>query len=102
MKGRILIAATMLVPAIATTAFSQSNFESSKLSPGVVTQGTGFQSSKVSPGIVMQNTGFQSSKISSGVVLQNTTFQSSKLSVGVVVEVLSGSGSVPRGPLTHW
>lgn len=92
----------MLVAAIATTALAQSNFESSKLSPGVVTEGTGFQSSKMSPGIVTQNSGFQSSKISPGVVMENTAFQSPKLSVGIVVEALSSRGSVPRAPLTHW
>lgn len=102
MKGRALIAATMLVPAVATTAFAQSTFESSKLSPGVVTERTGFQSSKISSGIVVESTTFESSKIDSGIVMENTAFQSPKLSVGIVVEVLSGSGSVPRAPLTHW
>ncbi|MGT2501249.1 hypothetical protein ACVOMS_11240 [Bradyrhizobium guangxiense] len=101
MKRKLLVAA-MFVATIMNTASAQSNFESSKLSPGVVTEGAGFQSPKMSSGIVMQNSGFQSSKISSGVVMENTAFQSSKLSVGIVVEVLSGSGSIPRAPLTHW
>ena len=101
MMGRVLIVATLLVLAV-TRAYSQSNFESSKLSTGVVTEGDAFQSSKISPGIIIQNSGFQSSKLSPGIVMQNTAFQSSKLSVGIVVQVLSGSGVVPRAPLTHW
>jgi hypothetical protein len=102
MKGRVLLASIVLIFAVATTAQSQSNFESSKLSSGIVTAGVGFQSSKVSPGVVVQGSGFQSSKLSPGIVTQNTAFQSSKLSVGIVVQVLSSSGVVPRAPLTHW
>lgn len=101
MKGRVLIVA-MLVVAVVSAASAQSNFESSKLSPGVVTQGVGFQSSKMSTGIVTQYSGLQSSKLSPGIVMQNTAFQSPKLSVGIVVQVLSGNTSVPRAPLTHW
>lgn len=101
MMGRVLLVVTVLALAV-SAAHAQSNFESSKLSAGVVTEGAAFQSSKMSSGIITQNSGFQSSKLSSGVVMQNTAFQSSKLSVGIVVQVLSGGSSVPRAPLTHW
>jgi hypothetical protein len=86
MKAHLLIATAVLLPLLTPTAFAQSQFESSKLSPGVVTQGAGLQSSKLSSGVVTQGAGLQSSKISVGVVLQT-----------VVI-----GGGVIRAPLTHW
>lgn len=102
MKADPFAISLILVLPFATAAQAQSNFESSKLSSGVVTQGTGFQSPKASPGIVVQGGAFQSPKLSSGAVLQNTAFESPKLSVGVVVQILPGGGIVPRAPLVHW
>ena len=79
-------------------------FESSKLSPGAVVEGSGLQSPKFSPGVVIEGSGLQSSKLSAGIVVVNVgAFKSSKLSAGVVVETLNSSGGVvPRAPLTHW
>lgn len=81
-----------------------SGMQSPKLSPGVVTEGSGLQSPKLSPGVIIEGNGLQSSKLSVGIVVANTAaFESAKLSVGVVVETLSSSGGVvPRAPLTHW
>lgn len=91
------LSAWLLIWPIATFAF-----ESSKLAPAVVTEGTGFQSSKLSPGIVVEGAGLHSSKLSPGIVLKIASFQSSKLSVGIVLEVESSGGAVQRAPLTHW
>jgi hypothetical protein len=101
-RSRLIAAVSLLLTSLSTVASADSSFESPKLSPGVVTQGTGFQSSKVSPGVVLQNGGLQSPKLSSGVVVDNTAFQSSKLSLGIVVEVRPGGGIVTPAPLTHW
>jgi hypothetical protein len=103
----------MRVPGLAVTAVllvsvvdvvsAQTQFESSKLSPGAVVQGSGSESSKLSPGIVLQGSGAQSSKLSPGVVLQGASLQASKMSIGVVVQsVPGGGGVVVRAPLTHW
>jgi hypothetical protein len=103
MRARSLILATALLLSVATLACADSLFENSKLSPGVVVQGTGFQSPKLSPGVVVQGTGFQLPKLSPGVVVQGDGLQSSKISVGIVLEeVAGGGGVVPRAPLTHW
>jgi hypothetical protein len=90
---------SMLLP---TFAFADANFESPKLSPGVVTQGSSLQSSKLVPSIIVGGAGLQSSKFSSGVVTSIHGLQSSRLSVGIIVEVLPGGGIVTRAPLTHW
>jgi hypothetical protein len=101
MRGSPPIIAMVVIVLSTPKAFAQSTFESSKMSPGVVVQGTGLESTKLSPGIVIQNLGMESSKLSPGIVLQKTSFQSSKLSVGIVVQNLN-RGVVPRAPLTHW
>lgn len=101
MRARLLVAAVTLLP-LATAASAASLFESSKLSPGVVVQGTALQSSKLSPGIVVQGTALQSSKLSPGVVLQGTAFQSPKISIGIVLQTVASGGTIPRAPLTHW
>lgn len=101
MKGWALIAATVLLLS-AADAFAQSQFQSSKTSPGIVVQGDSLSASKISPGIVLQGSSFNASKLSPGVVLQSTSFQSSKMSVGVVVQTVSNSGIIVRAPLTHW
>jgi len=75
----------LLLLFVGVTLAASQQFESSKLSPGVVTRGAGFQSSKLSGGIIAQNGGLQSSKLSVGIVV-TTTF----------------GGNVVRAPLTHW
>lgn len=102
MTFRLVLMATISVILTANGGHAQANLESSKLSPGVVTQGTGLESSKLAPGIVVQNSGLQSPKLSPSVVVSNSGFQSSKLSVGIVVMTLSAGTLVPRAPLTHW
>ncbi len=102
MKTWLFLFCIALTPSLATAALAQSNFESSKLSSGVVTQGVGFDSPKASSGVVVQGGAFQSPKLSSGVVFQSTAFESSKLSVGIVVQVMPGGGIVPRAPLVHF
>ena len=104
MRTGPLVIAAIILPSLAATAAAQSQFESSKLSPGVVVEGSGLESSKLSSGIVMDNLSLQSPKLSVGIVVQSlAAFKSSKLSVGIVVESVSGSGGVVlRAPLTHW
>jgi hypothetical protein len=87
MRGRELISGAILLLSMTTTAFAGSDFESSKLAPGIVVQGSALQSSKLSSGIVVQHSGFQSSKISVGIVL---------------LAVPGGGGVISRAPLTHW
>lgn len=101
MRGRRLLAAAILV-SLTTLASAQSQFESSKLSPGVVVQGGALQSPKLSPGIVVQGGALQSPKLLPGIVVQNAAFQSAKLSVGIVVETVPYRGFVVHEPLTHW
>lgn len=102
MKVGLLLASLTLVLPLTTAAQAQSNFESSKLSSGVVTQGSGFESPKASSGVVVQGGAFQSPKLSSGIVFQSTAFESPKLSVGIVVQIMPGGGIVPRAPLVHF
>jgi uncharacterized protein YjbI with pentapeptide repeats len=104
MRKRLAIARLLLALQALTmsAALAQSQFESSKLSPGVVTQGADLQSSKLSSGVVVQGGDFRSSKLSSGVVVQGGDFRSSKLSVGVVFNILVVGGNVIHAPLTHW
>lgn len=104
MTIRVVVIAVAVFSALSgPRALAQSQFESSKLAPGVVVRSSAFDSSKLAPGVVVQGMGFQSSKLAPGVVLRGSSFQSSKLSVGVVVSTISGAGGiVPRGPLTHW
>ncbi|HEX3651867.1 MAG TPA: hypothetical protein VHU18_03490 [Rhizomicrobium sp.] len=87
---------------LASPALADANLESSKLSSGVVTQGTALESPKVSSGIVVQGNVLESPKVSTGIIVGNTTLQSPKLSVGIVVMNLHPSGIIPRAPLTHW
>jgi hypothetical protein len=62
-----------------------------------------FESSKLTGGIVVEGSGLQSPKLSAGVVVEPAGLQSPKLSVGIVVDVLPNGGSaVTRAPLTHW
>ena len=96
-----MLGTTGLLLAVGAPVAVADDFESSKLSPGIVVQGAGFQSSKLSSGIVTQGLALQGSKLSSGIVVQGLTFQSSKLSVGIVVQK-GPSGGVQRAPLTHW
>lgn len=64
---------------------------------------TNFESSKLTSGVVVQNKGMESSKLSAGVVTSNTGLESSKLSVGIVVMTRPPvGGAVQRAPLTHW
>lgn len=104
MRLVLLIAIAIPLAAVVTAAMAQSQFESSKMSSGVVLEGAGVQSSKLSSGIVLQNTSLQSSKMSIGIVLESTAaLQSSKFSTGIVLQTISGGGGVvPRAPLTHW
>lgn len=102
MRLYTLAAGLGLLVAFSSEAFAATNFESSKLSPGVVVQGSALQSPKLSSGVVVQSNALESSKLSSGVVVQTGAFQSSKLSVGIVVITLQGTGVVPRAPLVHW
>jgi hypothetical protein len=95
-------AGLILLLSLATGQASAQNFESSKLTSGVVVQGTAFESSKMAPGVVVQGTAFESSKMAPGVVVQTTGFQSSKISVGIVLIAVKNGGVVPRAPLTHW
>jgi hypothetical protein len=101
MRGSLLIAAAILFLS-ATATLGGSQFESSKLAPGVVTQGAGVESSKLAPGVVTQGAGVESSKLAPGVVTQGAALQSSKISVGVVLLTVAGAGVIPRAPLTHW
>jgi hypothetical protein len=95
--------AIAVMVSISTVAFAAPQFESSKLSPGIVVQGSGLESSKLSSGIVLQGAGMESPKLSAGLVLESLGFQSSKVSAGVVVETATGTGGiVSRAPLTHW
>jgi hypothetical protein len=102
MRGNLLIVAAILLPLVTSAAHAGSDFESSKLSPGVVLQGAALQSSKLSTGVVLQGAGLKSSRLSSGVVLQNSSFQSSKISIGIILEAAKSGGVIPRAPLTHW
>jgi hypothetical protein len=120
MSLRMLIALAIPLSSVITAASAQSQFESSKVTAGVITQGSGlqsskmsigivlssgpsnFESSKMSPGIVLQGASFDSSKMSPSIVLQGTSFQSSKMSVGIVLNTRTGGGVVQRAPLTHW
>ncbi|MBS0524381.1 MAG: hypothetical protein JSS04_12200 [Proteobacteria bacterium] len=91
----------LLLPAPAVLA--QSNFESPKLAPGVVTQGSGMESPKIAASVVVQGSGLGSSKLSVGIVVAPPGLESSKLSAGIVVQTLPGvAGTIPRAPLTHW
>jgi hypothetical protein len=102
MRLRHLVVAALGLLLLPGTSFAASDFESSKMTSGIVTEGTGFQSSKLSPGVVVEDGGFQSSKLSPGVVVENGALQSSKLSVGIVVQLVPVGGLVQHSPLTHW
>lgn len=88
----------------ASFAFAASNFESPKLSSGMIIQGGSFQSPALRPGVVVQGSSLQSPKLSPGIVVGIAGLESVKLSVGIVVQVVPGGGvgAVPRAPLTHW
>lgn len=97
------VIATIALSLLAPAALAQSQFESSKMSPGIVVEGSALKSSKISPGVVLENKALQSSKMSAGVVMENIALKSSKMSVGIVLQVLPSAGSaIPRAPLTHW
>jgi hypothetical protein len=107
MSARLVIAAAILLPAATIAASAQSQFESSKLAPGVVLQGDAVQSPKLAPGVVLQGSALESPKLTPGIVLQGTSFWSSKISVGIVVNAggsggSGGNGIITRAPLTHW
>ena len=103
MKKQLLLFWTAATAVVAVTTSAEATFESSKMLPSVVLQGTAFKSPKVSTGIVTQGTAFKSPKLSTGVVVQGTAFKAPKISVGIVVQSFSGGGGViQRVPLTHW
>ncbi len=102
MRAIDLVVAAVLLASAIDVASAQTQFESSKLSPGAVLQGNGVESSKLAPGVVLQGNGVQSSKLLPGVVLQGASLQSSKMSIGVVVIPAPGGIGVVRTPLTHW
>lgn len=93
------LAATICFLTVSDTSFA---FESSKLSSGVVTEGSAAQSPKLTPGVVIEGTGLQSPKLSPGAVVDFAGLHSSKLSVGIVVESVSSGGLIQHAPLTHW
>lgn len=103
MRPAAFCIAMALIGTMTPMAHSQSNFESSKLSPGVVVQGSGLESSKLSSGVVVQGNSLESSKFSAGIVVNGLAFQSPKVSIGIVVNTVAQAGGViPRAPLTHW
>ena len=95
----------LLLLATSETAFAQ-NLETSKLTGGIVVEGSALQSSKIAPGIVLENASLMATKIAPGIVLENASLMATKISAGIVVEALPPPaptpGIVPRAPLTHW
>ena len=97
----VRVSAGFLSIVAAGSAFAD-DFQSPKLSPGIVMQAGALKSSVLSPAVVTQGSGLQSPKLLPGVVVSISGLQSPKISTGIVVEVLPGGGSVLRAPLTHW
>lgn len=103
MKRRLAHIAVIAAFTVMLTTASNADFESSKLSSGVIVEGAALKGSKLSTGVVVQGSAAKVSKMSIGIVVEGVSFKASKLSVGLVVESTgSGGGVVMRSPLTHW
>ena len=100
MMVRALVLLAVFVSAV-SPSLGGSDFQSSKVTAGVIVSGSAFESAKVSSGIVVENGAFSSSKLSSGVVVAGSAFQSAKVSVGIVVQSVPSTGFVVRAPFTH-
>jgi hypothetical protein len=86
MRATVFLMTVVLSASAVDVASAQTQFESSKLAPGVVVQGSAVESSKLAP----------------GVVVRGASLQSSKMSIGIVVITAPGGIGVIRTPLTHW
>jgi ADP-glucose pyrophosphorylase len=102
MRATVFLMTVVLSASAVDVASAQTQFESSKLAPGVVVQGNGLESSKLAPGVVLQGSAVESSKLAPGVVVRGASLQSSKMSIGIVVITAPGGIGVIRTPLTHW
>lgn len=102
---RLLLVMAAVVPVLASGS-AQADFQSSKMSSGIVVEGSALRLPKLSTGIVVEGMAFRAAKMSVGVVMENAAppaFKSSKVSVGIVVlSIQGGGGVITRAPLTHW